>query len=187
MDAGRPEQAPCSSTITFANAAGKRVWFCYPGLQMHMGRGISILWRGANISEVINVGRHQSRHSGHTLAASTVVSKAMPSVSIQTRTSSMTHDTTCQRPVDRRGDRAFPPGFLGDAGPRPRRSAAARIDPLHRRSALTDDFQLAVSGIMQRSRIRPSDTLQQAEPQETPAGEILQKRFFVRMQNRAVS
>lgn len=56
---------------------------------------------------------------------------------------------------------------------RPRRSAApwdfmtARIDPLHHHSALTNDFKLAISGIMQPAKIRPSDMLQQAEPQET--------------------
>lgn len=43
----------------------------------------------------------------------------------------------------------------------------ARIDPLHHRSALTNDFKLAISGIMQPSEIRPSDMLQQAGPQET--------------------
>lgn len=81
----------------------------------------------------------------------------------------------------------FLPGFPEKQAARPLRSAAARIDPLHRRSALTDDFQPAVSGIMQRARIRPSDTLQQAEPQETLGGEILQKRLFVIMQSLSVS
>lgn len=42
----------------------------------------------------------------------------------------------------------------------------AHIDPLHHHSALTNDFKLAISQIMQPSEIRPSDMLQQAEPQE---------------------
>lgn len=45
----------------------------------------------------------------------------------------------------------------------------ARIDPLHHHSVLTNDFKLAISGIMQPSEIQPSDLLQQAEPQETQA------------------
>lgn len=59
--------------------------------------------------------------------------------------------------------------------PRPFPSAAhwgfmtARIDPLHHHSVLTNDFKLAISGIMRPSEIQPSDLLQQAEPQETQA------------------
>lgn len=45
----------------------------------------------------------------------------------------------------------------------------ARIDPLHHHSVLTNDFKLAISGIMQPSEIQPSDLLQQAESQETQA------------------
>lgn len=41
------------------------------------------------------------------------------------------------------------------------------IDPLHCHSALTNDFKQAISGITQPSKIRPSDMLQQAEPQGT--------------------
>lgn len=36
---------------------------------------------------------------------------AQCAVSIQTQTSSITHYITCQRLVERRTDRAFPPGF----------------------------------------------------------------------------
>lgn len=48
----------------------------------------------------------------------------------------------------------------------PRGVMTACIDPLHHRSVLTNDFKLAISGIMQPSGIQASDMLQQAQPRE---------------------